>query len=104
MAIGMNGGSVAQPSRAATWLQGSGEMAQLIRAHDWSATPLGPVERWLQALKIMVGTILSVPPAMWIGWRPEFIQIYNDAYRQLLDAERHDAAFGRPASETWADT
>ncbi|WP_037281358.1 PAS domain-containing protein [Rubellimicrobium mesophilum] len=92
------------PSRAAIWPQASGEMADLIRAHDWSATPLGPIEGWPQPLKTMVGTILSVPQAMWVGWGPEFIQIYNDSYRQLLDAERHRSALGRPASETWADT
>ncbi|WP_176556338.1 hybrid sensor histidine kinase/response regulator [Rubellimicrobium rubrum] len=100
----MNKGSVTQPSRAGTWPQTSGEMADLIRAHDWSATPLGPIEGWPPPLQTLVGTILSIPQAMWIGWGPEFIQIYNDAYRRLLDTERHCLALGRPASETWADT
>ena len=29
---------------ASTWLAGGGELGQLIRAFDWSRTPLGPAE------------------------------------------------------------
>jgi PAS domain S-box-containing protein len=79
-------------------------MARLVREHDWAATSLGPVEGWPERLKAVVDTILNVPQAMWIGWGPELIQIYNDAYKALLDAERHQMALGRPASETWTDT
>jgi hypothetical protein len=78
-------------------------MARLVREHDWAATPLGPVATWPASLKGAVGLMLAVPQAMWIGWGPEFIQIYNDGYRALLDDERHGAALGRPTPETWAD-
>jgi hypothetical protein len=30
---------------------GDSEMARLMRAHDWAATPLGPVSGWAQSLK-----------------------------------------------------
>ena len=94
---------VRQPGSETAFLAGGGEMGALMRAHDWAATPLGPVEGWPECLKVVVGTMLAVPQAMWIGWGPEFIQIYNDGYRALLDDERHGTALGRPAAETWAD-
>ena len=39
---------------------GSGEMAALMRAFDWSTTPLGPVEQWPQALRICVQIVLRL--------------------------------------------
>ena len=29
-----------------SWLAGGGELGGLMRAKDWAATPLGPVEAW----------------------------------------------------------
>ncbi|TNC49554.1 hypothetical protein FHG66_10560 [Rubellimicrobium rubrum] len=80
-----------------------GEMGAHVRTHTWAASPLGPVENWPERLKAVVETVFAVPQAMWIGWGSEFIQIYTDKYRALLDEERHGAALGRPAAETWAD-
>jgi hypothetical protein len=31
-------------------IRGQNRMAELVRAHDWSATPLGPIEVWSEAL------------------------------------------------------
>ncbi len=47
---------------------GDGEMSLRMRAHDWSATSLGPVEAWPQSLKIAVYILLSSRYAMWLGW------------------------------------
>lgn len=38
---------------------GPGEMAGLVRAKDWSATPLGPIEHWPQSLRTTVGLCLA---------------------------------------------
>ena len=40
-------------------LSGGGEMGRLMRAHDWSATPLGPVEGWPQSLKVALRILLG---------------------------------------------
>ena len=40
-------------------LAGGGEMAALIRAKDWSGTPLGPVEHWPQSLRTTVSLCLA---------------------------------------------
>jgi hypothetical protein len=79
-----------------TWPVGGGEMGARIRAHDWAATPLGPIESWSQSLKTAVGIMLNVPQPMWIGWGPDVIELYNDAYVALLDADQHLSAFARP--------
>jgi hypothetical protein len=88
--------------RPGRWPVGEGEMARLVRAHDWAATPLGPVEEWPRSLKTAVGMILAAPQPMWIGWGPDYIQLYNDAYAALLGAERHPAILAQPAAEAWA--
>lgn len=38
------------------WLLGGGEMGALIRAHDWSASPIGLPKAWPQSLR----TALSI--------------------------------------------
>ena len=35
-----------QPAPYADIFVGNGEMAELMRRHDWAATSLGPPERW----------------------------------------------------------
>ena len=40
------------------WLAGGGEMGELIRSMDWSATPLGPLSRWQQSLRTSVSLCL----------------------------------------------
>ena len=39
-----------KPTRDTTaFLKGGGEAGELIRAHDWASTPLGPMEAWPQS-------------------------------------------------------
>ena len=41
-------------------LAGGGDMgAAMMRAHDWSSSPLGPVEKWPQSLRTSVSTCLN---------------------------------------------
>ena len=42
---------------------GTGEMAALMRATDWSKTPLGPVETWSLSLRMMVELAAGQPLA-----------------------------------------
>ncbi|HEX2077237.1 MAG TPA: PAS domain-containing protein [Longimicrobium sp.] len=86
----------------AAWPAGGGETGAVIRARDWSRTPLGPVERWPQSLRTAVDIMLGSPAPTSVMWGPEHLQLYNDAYVSIAQ-ERHPAALGRPALETWAD-
>ena len=84
-----------------TTMEGDSEMAALIRAYDWSQTPLGPVSSWPQSLRTSVSLILNSQHPMWIGWGPSRTFLYNDAYIQVLSLAKHPWALGRPAQEVW---
>ncbi|WP_232536905.1 sensor histidine kinase [Cystobacter fuscus] len=83
------------------WLSGGGEMGELIRSMDWSATPLGPVESWPQSLRTTVSLCLSSTFPLLIAWGPERVQIYNDAYRPICGA-KHPQSMGQRFNECWA--
>jgi hypothetical protein len=59
-------------------------MGALMRAKDWSATPLGLPEKWPQSIKNSVGICLNprFPILLWLG--PELRLVYNDAYIPFL--------------------
>ena len=73
---------------------GSGEMAARMRELDWSATPLGPVEQWPQALRTCVRIMLASAYPMNICWGPDYASLYNDGYAKLAGT-RHPGALGR---------
>ena len=92
----------AGPPGAPAFLQGGGELGALIRAKDWSQTPLGPPERWPQSLKTTLGILLNSRYPMFVFWGPELIKIYNDGYRPIT-GHKHPWALGRPAREVWPE-
>lgn len=85
------------------FLSGGGEMGALMRAHDWSATAIGPPENWPQSLRTAVRLLLNTGHPMYIFWGSEGACIYNDAYRQSIGPERHPSSLGRPAREVWEE-
>jgi len=89
---------VADPFR---FLPPGGLTGAEIRAHDWSATPLGPPEAWPPALRSTLALMLSCPTAMFLAWGPDLRCFYNDAYRPMLGYRLSDA-LGRPFREVWA--
>ena len=91
----------ATPTDDLSWLTGGGEMGALIRAMDWSATPLGPLQDWPQSLRTSVSLCLSSTFPILVAWGPDDIQIYNDAYRPIC-GELHPRAMGGPFKEIWA--
>jgi PAS domain S-box-containing protein len=81
---------------------GGGEMGELMRALDWSQTPVGPVSNWPQSLKTAVRIILTSRFAMFVWWGPELVNLYNDSYLTLL-GNKHPTALGKPAREVWGE-
>jgi PAS domain S-box-containing protein len=84
------------------FLAGGGEIGELIRAHDWPATPLGDIRQWPQSLRSALSICLRSQSASAIFWGPGHMFLYNDAWAALL-GERHPWALGRPAAEVLAD-
>ena len=88
---------------AASRIYGTGEMADLIRAFDWSTTPVGPIEQWPESLLITVNTMLATRHPMFLWWGPELIQFYNDGYRPSIRSDKHPKAVGQPGRECWPE-
>jgi len=85
------------------FLSGGGEMGERIRSFDWASTPLGPMQSWSPALRMMTGFMLANRFPLLLWWGPKFIQIYNDAYRPVLGAKHPSPGLGRPVSECWSE-
>ena len=83
-------------------LIGGGGMGELMRAKDWSQTPLGPVAEWPQSLRTSVSTCLNSRFPILIWWGPDFVKLYNDAYREII-AEKHPRALGQRGRECWPE-
>lgn len=82
------------------WLSGGGEISDIIRAKDWSVTPLGPIELWPQSLRTSVSLCLASNFPINIIWGPEAIQIYNLGYKVLCGGA-HPRAIGESYRVTW---
>jgi signal transduction histidine kinase/ActR/RegA family two-component response regulator len=82
---------------------GRGESAALMRAIDWATTPLGPTEAWPQSLQTIVPIMLASRFAMRVLWGPEFIFLYNDAYRPILGASKHPSAMASRTAESFRE-
>lgn len=87
---------------ALLFLAGGGELGALIRKHDWANNPLGPPAAWPQSLKTSVRIMLTSRQPIWIGWGPELIYLYNDAYKSIIGG-RHPDALGKPTKEVWKE-
>jgi PAS domain S-box-containing protein len=85
------------------FLRGGGEMGALMRAHDWSASSIGPPETWPQSLRTVVRLMLNTGHPMFVMWGAELNCLYNDACRRLIGQERHPVSMGRPAREFWSE-
>ena len=82
------------------FLSGGGELARLIAAFDWSATPIGPISAWPQSLKASVGLVLRARVPMAVLWGQQGIMIYNDAYSRF-SGKHHPGLLGLPMREGW---
>jgi signal transduction histidine kinase/CheY-like chemotaxis protein len=78
-------------------------MAALMRAKDWSTTPLGNARTWPQSLRTVVRVLLTSRFAMWMGWGPDLTFFYNDSYGAMTLGAKHPWALGRPSREVWAE-
>jgi PAS domain S-box-containing protein len=85
-----------------TFLAGGGEMGGRMRDIDWAQTALGTPETWPQSLRSTVSMLLPSKAQMILFWGPQFIVLYNDAYRPVFGA-KHPDALGRPGREAWSE-
>jgi len=77
-------------------------MGALLRAHNWSATPLGEPETWPQSLRSALSICLEANFPIAIYWGPELALLYNDAWSSI-PGKKHPGALGRPGREVWPE-
>jgi signal transduction histidine kinase len=77
-------------------------MGALMRSIDWSQTPIGAMETWSPALRMMVSFLLANRFPLLLWWGPHYIQIYNDAYRPI-PGTKHPHSMEQPASRCWQE-
>ena len=82
------------------FLRAGGYMTRRLASHDWSDHPLGPPEQWPVELKTTLSIILGSRSAMCVGWGPDLLLLYNDAYVEVLGL-KEPSALGRPIREVW---
>jgi PAS domain S-box-containing protein len=87
----------------ASRIVGSGEMAELIRAFDWTKTSVGPVETWSDTLITTVNLLLASRHPMFLWWGADLIQFYNDGYRPSIREDKHPTAIGQRGVECWPE-
>ena len=87
------------------FFDGPGEVAALMRARDWTTTPLGPPSTWPTSLRTILQVMLSSRYAMWMAWGPELTFFCNDAYRPTLGVKTDwlGARSDRVWEEIWPD-
>ncbi len=85
------------------FLAGDDPATRLVRATDWAATPLGPIEGWPAPLRTVLGIMLHSRNPMLLYWGPRLTHFFNTAFIPSLDARQFPAAMGQPGEEAWAD-
>jgi PAS domain S-box-containing protein len=84
------------------FLQGGGQLAQIIAAYDWSKTALGPISGWPDSVKTTIALILRSPVPIVTLWHYDGVMIYNDAY-SVFAGGRHPVLLGSNVREGWAE-
>lgn len=85
-----------------SFLLGGGEMGALIRGFDWTQTSLGTPAHWPQSLKTAIRIMLTSRQPIWVGWGPDLLFFYNDAYKSIIGG-KHPQALGQPTSAVWRE-
>jgi PAS domain S-box-containing protein len=81
---------------------GGGELGALIRAFDWSATSLGPIDAWPQSLKTTTSLLLLSSVPIVLLWGEDGVMIYNESY-SVFAGGRHPALLGTKVREGWPE-
>jgi PAS domain S-box-containing protein len=84
------------------FLAGGGKTGALMRAHDWSQSPLGHPAAWPQSLRTVIALLLQSQFPMFVAWGSQLGFLYNDSYSEIL-GEKHPRALGRRFHDIWSE-
>jgi len=78
-----------------------GEAAQVIKAVNWSQTPVGDIALWPQSLSMVMPVMLHSHVPMFIVWEPACTLLHNNASQPLFNANA-DQTIGKDARNALA--
>ncbi|HLO39152.1 MAG TPA: hypothetical protein VK173_11700, partial [Lacibacter sp.] len=85
-----------------SFIEGDGEMASLIRDHDWSSSSLGSPQYWPHSLSSTLSLLLNSAFPMFLFWGEDHTCFYNDAFRPMLGIDgKHPSALGNTGKIVW---
>ena len=94
--------TLADPRTPHPFLRGDGRLGDMIGAFDWSATGVGPIDRWPPHMTIATALMLrSLVPIVML-WGEPGVMIYNDAYAEFA-GNRHPGLLGMNVREAWPE-
>ncbi|KAF5967654.1 sensory transduction histidine kinase [Fusarium coicis] len=76
---------------------------QLLRAIDWSSTPLGPMSTWSPELHQVANLVINNPHPANIFWGNDMTMLYNEAYAVTFAGNKHPSMLGTGASGPWSE-
>ena len=85
-----------------SFLIGGGELGARMRGVNWADTTLGAPDEWSPTLRVMVRFLLANRFPLLLWWGPDYVSIYNDAYRPILGT-KHPWALGQPVKDCWSE-
>ncbi len=85
-----------------SFLSNGGAIGDLLRAMDWSESPLGPPAGWSPHLQAVMATLLPAQAQFVLFWGSAYVALYNEAYAPTIGT-KHPHALGRPAQEHWKE-
>jgi hypothetical protein len=77
-------------------------MGELIRAKNWSETPIGPVDSWSPALRMMVRSSSRTAFRSCYGGDRTTSSMYNDPCRRVV-GKKDSWAFDVPVRGCWSE-
>lgn len=89
-------------SNTPKFLQGGGNLGELIRSANWSATSLGTPDTWPDSLRSAVSLSINSGFPIAIYWGANFTLLYNDAWSSI-PGNKHPWALGKPGAEVWPE-
>ncbi len=94
---------ISQQKSTFSFLQGGGEMGELIRNFDWNNVSINSPDHWPLSLRITIGNLLHSAFPMFLFWGNELTCFYNDAFRPSLGIDGKHPALGKKGKEVWPE-
>ncbi|WP_282164845.1 PAS domain-containing sensor histidine kinase [Cellulophaga baltica] len=86
------------------FLEGGGQMGELMRSFNWAETALGTPNSWPQSLKSTLSLLLNSHYPMLLYWGANYYCFYNDAFRISLGSKgKHPRILGKEGKESWSE-